>query len=704
MPNHLAWSPDGKRLAYIRTTITPGRVERGNPTAPIVTSEIWTLDAATADEKLLITRAQLTAALESQHPHATLGEEESAASRRRLQSFAWAPSGHALLLASLTGLYWFDLDTHAARTLASVKPDQEENLSSPQISPDGRQVSFIRNHTLTLVDVVTGASHTFTPAGTDDVFEGQPDWVYDHELGLHAAYWWSPDSSALAWIETDDRAVDKYAMRNAEGDEEPFAYPKPGKAIPAIHLFVQTLTAAKPTAINLGSDANVYIPLVTWLPDAKHLAIERLSRNQKTLDLLLADPSTGQSHTILTESDAYWINLADNLRFLKNSQRFLWSSERSGFRHLYLYDLSGRQLAQLTHGDWEVTSIDAVDEAAGAVYFTSTEASPLERQLYRVALKESAITRVTAAKGTHQVSFSLANQLYFDTWSDHATSPRQTLFHADGTKIASLSPPPDDLAAGQLSPVQFLTLKNHMGLELNAFVIKPPDFDPARKYPVLVYTAGGPGEQAVRDIWGGDIGLWFSFMAQKGYLVFALDNRGTAGRGHLFEEPIHLRFSGAELADLRDGVFYLDQQPWVDQARIGICGWGFGGFLTLHGMLDRPLLYKAGFAGAPISDWRFYDAVFTERYLEDPVKNQDGWLSSTPLENAANLRGSLLLAQATLDPQVHQENSLTLLDELLDNGRYADILLLADRPNLFEEQGTRQVLFQHLSDFFLKNL
>ncbi len=704
MPNHLAWSPDGTRLAYIRTTVTPGRIERGNPTAPIVTSEIWSLDAATAEEKLLVARAQLIAALDSQHPHATLGEEESAASRRRLQSFAWAPSGHALLLASLTGLYWFDLDTHAARTLVSVKPDDDGNLSSPQISPDGRQVSFIQHHTLNLVDVTTGASRAFSPAGTDDVFEGQPDWVYDHELGLHSAYCWSPDSSALAWIETDDRAVDKYAMRTAEGDEELLAYPKPGKAIPVVRLFVQPLTAAKPTAIDLGSDANVYIPLVTWLPDSKHVAIERLSRSQKTLELLLADSSTGQSHTILTETDAYWINLADNLRFLADSKRFLWSSERSGFRHLYLYDLSGRQLAQLTHGDWEVTSIDAVDEAAGAVYYSSTQASPLERQLYRVALKDSAVTRVSQTPGTHQVRFSPTRQLFLDTWSDHAAPPRQTLFHTGGAKIGSPSPLPEDLPASQLNTAQFFTLKNHMGLELNAFVIKPPDFDPAHKYPVLVYTAGGPGEQAVRDVWGGDIALWLSFMAEKGYVVFALDNRGTAGRGHLFEEPIHLRFSGAEIADLRDGILYLYRQPWVDQARIGICGWGFGGFLALHGMLDRPLLYKAGFAGAPVSDWRFYDAVFTERYLEDPVKNQDGWISSTPLENAANLRGSLLLAQATLDPQVHQENSLTLLDQLLDNGRYGDILLFADRHDLFEEQATRQVLFQHLTEFFLKNL
>jgi dipeptidyl-peptidase-4 len=244
----------------------------------------------------------------------------------------------------------------------------------------------------------------------------------------------------------------------------------------------------------------------------------------------------------------------------------------------------------------------------------------------------------------------------------------------------------------------------HTGENLNAWIIKPPDFDPARQYPVIFYVADGPGEQIVRDAWGGDASLWFALMAQKGYIVFALDTRGAAGRGHLFEEPIHLRFSGAEMADVRDGVKYLRSQPWIDKARIGICGWGYGGFLALHGMLDRPLLFKAGFAGSPISDWHLYDAVFSERYLDDPVRNQDGWLASSPLENAGNLKAPLLLAQATLDETVHFENSLMLLDDLLDKGKYADILLFADRHSLFEDRATRQVLFERLTDFFIRNL
>jgi dipeptidyl-peptidase-4 len=538
-----------------------------------------------------------------------------------------------------------------------------------------------------------------------DQREGEPDWIYSHELGLNSAYWWSPDSSSIAWLETDDRAVDRYSLRQSNGNERFLAYPKHGGVIPTVQLFVRNISDGLPRSINLGHNPDIYIPLVMWLPDGKHLAIERLDRSQKTLDLLISNAATGKSRIVLTERDAYWINLSNALYFFKGSSRFLWSSERSGYRHLYLYDLSGRLLTQITQGSWEVTSLDNVDEALGVVYFTATEESPLVRQLYRASLDGSASTRLSNQSGTHEVVFSPHGEVYLDTWSSHSTSAHIELLRTDGSMISRLnSNLPDDFAAIQLSLPSFFTVTTHMELGLNAWIIKPRDFDPAHHYPVILYVAGGPGEQIVRDMWGGDISLWFSLMAQKGYIVFAIDNRGSAGHGHLFEEPIHLRLSAAEMSDQRDGVQYLRSQPWVDQSRIGICGWGYGGFLVIHGMLDRPLLFKAGFAGSPITDWHLYDAAFAERYLGDPVRNQDGWLSSSPLENAKNLKAPLLLAQAMLDERIHTEHSLMLLDELLANGKYADLLLFPDRQDLFVDYDTRLILFQRLTDFFLKNL
>jgi dipeptidyl-peptidase 4 len=698
LPNHFTWSPDGKSLSFVHSTSASGRAPHST-----LTTEIWSIDATTGQQKPLISADELKVAFGLEHNHAPFGQSiEDAERSTRLQSYAWAPGGQALLLATAASLAWFDLDTHSSRTLVKGS----EILSTPEISPDGHFVSFIRDHALWIIDLPTGAVRSFTHEGNSDRREGEPDWVYSQELGLHSAYWWSPDSSSIAWIETDDRAVAKYALRRSDSDEQSIAYPKPGGVIPTVHIFVQSVSGGTPLPIDMGNDANVYIPLVQWLPDGKHLVIERLSRNQKSLDLLLADVTQGKSNVIITEKDAYWVNLGHELYFLKDSHRFLWSSERSGFRHLYLYDVSGRQLSQLTQGNWEVTSLVGVKEPANVAYFTSTEISPLERQLYRVNLDGTKSSRVTAEKGTHDLTLSPDGNTFFDTWSDHAAPARHELLRPDGSMIATLSDAKttDDLPPGQLSPVEFLAVKTHQGEDLNAWIIKPPDFNPAHQYPVILYIAGGPGEQIVRDAWGGDLSLWFSLMAQKGYIVFALDNRGSAGRGHLFEEPVHLRFSATEMADLRDGVQYLRSLPWIDKTRIGACGWGYGGFLTIHGMLDRPLLFKAGFAGSPITDWHLYDAVFTERYLEDPVRNQDGWLSSSPLENAKYFHGPLLLAQATLDEKVHLDNSLMLLDELLDKEKYADILLFPDRRDIFEDRGARLILFRRLTDFFVNNL
>jgi dipeptidyl-peptidase-4 len=699
LPANLAWSPSGKSLSFVRRTLRPGKDAHRS-----MAIEICSIDSATGVQKILVPDAELTAAFGGHHPHDTAAGRE-ADGANQLQDYAWAPDGHALLLATSVALAWFDLDAHSSRLILK----NQTGLSNPQISPDGRFVSFLQDHTLWLADAATGAAHALSPPGTSDLREGEPDWVYLHELGMQLVYWWSPDSSSLAWIETDDRAVAKYSLRSSDGDEHSIAYPKPGEAIPAIRLYVKAVSSRKLLQIDLGNDANVYIHRVQWLPDGKHLAIERLSRNQKTLDLLLADTATGKARVILAEKDAYWINLSNDLHFLKDSHRFLWTSESSGFRHLYLYDISGREPIQLTHGDWEVTSLVGVDETASTVYFTASQASTLERQLYRVNLDGTEMTRITREKGTHNPVLSPYGDLLLDTWSSLASPPSQELLRADGIRIASLGGnAPDDPVIlqfkKQLNSIEFLTLKTHLSTDMNVWMMKPPDFDAARKYPVIVYVAGGPGEQTVRDAWGGDISLWLASMAQNGYIVFAVDYRGSAGRGHLFEEPLHLRLSAAEMADLRDEVLYLRSQPWIDKTRIGICGWSYGGFLALHGMLDRPLLFKAGFAGFPITDWHLYDAVFAERYLEDPTRNQDGWLSSSPLENAKYLSAPLLLAQATLDESVHQENSWMLLDELLDRGKYADILLFPDRRDLFEDHGARLILFQRLTDFFLRNL
>jgi dipeptidyl-peptidase 4 len=407
----------------------------------------------------------------------------------------------------------------------------------------------------------------------------------------------------------------------------------------------------------------------------------------------------------LTEKDQYWINVSDDLYFFKDGKRFLWSSERDGYRHLYLYNIDGRQLARLTKGEWEVSGVEGVDEGKGIVYFRATEKSPLERHLYRVGLDGSGFTRVTKEDGTHVMSFAPGAAAFLDTYSNSKTPPRQDLLRGDGTRIAALNEnKTPELGEYHLSPVEFLTVKAHDGMPLNAMMIKPPDFNPAKKYPVLIFTYGGPHVQVVLNQWGGTNFLWHELMAQKGYIVFALDNRGSAGRGHLFEEPIHYRFGAMEMSDQRDGVQFLKEQGYVDASRIGIWGWSYGGHMTLHAMFSDPEEFKAGFAGGPVTNWRYYDTIYTERYIGLPAKNQESYESSSPIEGAERLKGKLLIAHGTGDDNVHYSNTLALIDDLIEAGKYVEVISLPGRGHGASDLPARRVMMRRVTQFFLDNL
>ena len=694
-PRDFRWNPAGTKVSFIATIAGPAI----RPRVP-AKLEIQGLDGETGKRSVLVSVADLTSVFGSE-PKRLPGEDaEDAVPHTLLLNYAWSPDGRSLLLATRESLGWFDLDAHTGRILFH----SDDDLSDAQISPDGRCVAFIRDHALWMTSIESGVPHLVSQAGSPDVREGEADWLYREELRIHSAYWWAPDSSSLAWMEIDDRKVDKYILRKSDGDGESIPFPKPGKHIPQIRLAVKSLKTATIHSIDLGGDPNVYIPMVRWLPNGKHIAFERLSRDQKKLELLIGDVVTGTSRVVVTEKDPYWINVNVDPYFLNDSKRFLWSSERTGFRHLYLYDITGHELAQLTKGEWEVSSVAGVDESKGCLYFISTKESAIERQLYKVNLDGSELSRLTQKHGTNDALLSPSGKMVWDQFSDHKTPTEFELLGMDGTEIAKLDTSDKNNSALLHSNTEYLTVKTHLGIELNASLTVPAEFNPEKQYPVIFFVAGGPGDQIVRDRWSGDIGMWQDSMTRQGYVIFSIDNRGTSGRGHLFEEPVHLRFSSQDMADVRDAVSYLHSQKWVDGTRIGICGFGYGGFLALHGMLDKPILYKAGFAGAPVSDWHFYDAFFAERYLEDPDRNQDGWLASSPVDNAKNLGAPLLIAQATLDERVHIENSLSLLDELLDNRKYADILLFADRRGLFDDRGARAILFQRMTEFFLKNL
>src|SRR5437588_4017253 len=436
----LVWTPDGKALSYFETKGSSKEAR----------TELWVMDAASGERRLLVASDKLESIL----PVDTSRPTQATGLGRRVPSqYQWAPDGAGILFQGPTALAWLDVKSQTGRTLVSGKA----TLADPKVSPDGRNVSFVRDHNLWLVNLADGKERAVTQGGTEEIRNGELDWVYPEELNIKTAHWWSPDSSAIAYLQMDERKVSQYPLvdfSSPSGEAEMERYPTAGGANPVVRVFVASLSGGKPRAVDTAAETDIYIPRVNWLPDSKHLAIQRLNRTQTILDLLLADTTTGKSTILLSDKDAYWINVSDDLRFLKDGKRFLWSSERSGYRHLYLYDFSVKQPLQLTKGDWEVSHVDAVDEAKGVVYFTAMEKSPLERHLYRVGLDGSGFTRITAEDGTHCVNFAPDRAIYVNTYSNASTPPRQDLYRRDGKKLATLN---ENKVAGldeyHLSPV-----------------------------------------------------------------------------------------------------------------------------------------------------------------------------------------------------------------------------------------------------------
>jgi len=697
------WSPDGKLLTYLDD----------NASGP----EIWAVDAATGQKRVLVDARHLRDVL---LPPASRGQQ-TGLGRVAPPRYLWAPGGQALLFISAKELFWYDLKAESAKKLLGEGKEatgEAADIDDAKISPDGRWVSFLREHDVWVVSSAGGTdARQLTRGGTEEVRNGELDWVYPEELDLGTAYWWAPDSSKIALLQLDERAVQKYPLV----DELPYApavteerFPEAGSPNPVARVGVVDVAGGDVRWMDTGSDVTVLLPRVAWLADSRRVAIERLNRVQNRMDLLFADAGSGKCESVLTEQDKYWINLSGNgfgpdasgnLYFLADGKRFVWSSERSGFRHLYLYDLAGKQLAQITRGNWEVADVARIDEQAQTIYFTSTQKSPIERQFYRVALSGGEPVELTHEQGTHGVSMAPDAKRFLDTYSTAMTPPQQRLYNADGSVVSTLEENKvAELESYRLQPEEFFTVPGADGTPLDAAMIKPTGFDASRKYPVIVMVYGGPHVQVVRDGWGYSTFLWNEMMAEKGFVIFMLDNRGSSGRGHNFETPIYHHFGSAELADQVAGAKWLSKQPYVDSSRVGIWGWSFGGYMTCEALLRAGDVFKAGFAGAPVTDWRRYDTIYTERYMGTPQDNADGYRDSSPVNFAAGLKGKLLIAHATGDDNVHFSNSVALEEKLVDAQKYAEFLIYADRGHGISDRPARLHVFNRVTQFFVENL
>ena len=583
----------------------------------------------------------------------------------------------ALVFEFAGDLYHYDVAAERAGRLTAT-PEAETEAS---LSPDGRLVAFVRGGNLIVVGVEHGREHALTTDGGDRIRNGRLDWVYQEEIygrGNFRGYWWSPDSSRIAYLRLDDRAVPTFTVLDHipyHPGVEHWEYPKAGDANPVVRLGIVRAAGGPTTWADLSGyrPSDPLVVDVDWTPDSARVVFQVQDREQTWLDLVLADPNGGSVETVLRETTEAWVNANGPPLWLADGS-FLWLSERSGWKHLYHVDRSGAVRRAVTSGEWEVRNVHGVDEAAGVVYFSGTERSPIGLDVYRVGLDGSGLRRLSEVPGTHGAVFNPGLTHYIDRWSDVSTPP-QVRVHATDGSVARV------VAAGEVAALrdydlpapEFLQVANRDGFEMEALMIRPTGFDPSRRYPVYQHVYGGPHVQRVRDAWSRET-LWWRLLAQRGVIVWVLDNSTASGKGAVSTWPVYQRFGELELRDQEDGLDWLVGQGYVDADRIGIEGWSYGGFLVSYA-LTHSRRWSMGIAGGSVTDWRDYDTIYTERYMRMPQHNPDGYRRSSPRFDAADLHGALLLVHGSMDENVHMQNTLQFALALQQAGKPFDMMI-----------------------------
>ena len=672
-------SPDGSRVTYLQGK--PSDKDR---------LDLWEYSIRDAQARVLVDSDLLAPGRE------TLSDEERNRRERQrtaalsgILEYSFAPSGKALLFPLGGDLYYYDLAKPAAEALTKIAHSQGF-ATDASVSPKGRYVAYVRDQNLFAYDLTKQKEKALTKDGRGPIKNGMAEFVAQEEMDRSTGYWWAPDDEHIAFARIDETPV-KVTQRFeiAADNVATFAqrYPAAGGANVSIRLGVTNVRSGATTWVDLGPDSDIYLARVNWLPDGKTIAIQRESRDQRRLDLLFADIATGKTRVVLTETSDSWIGLNDELTFLSKAREFVWVSARDGFPHLYLYDYDGRVLRRLTAGDWSVDdfrgrAIKAVDEAHRLLYFTATAKSPLERHLYSVSLDTqdpSKLNRITREEGLHSIVMPPDGSFYVDAFNSVDQPPQVGLHASDGALITYLmenrlnEQHPDAPYAADNSVPEFGTLAAGDGQQLHYRLFKPLHFDPKKRYPAIIDVYGGPGVQRVLNSWSGS--SFTQILTRAGYVVFQLDNRGTAFRGKAFQAPIHGKLGEVEVADQVVGARWLGSQAFVDPARIGVWGWSYGGYMTLMLMFKAPELFHAGISGAPVTDWTLYDTHYTERYLNKPRENEAGYEGSSVLPYAKDLKGGLLIIHGMADDNVLFLNSTKIFRRLQDLGKPFEVMV-----------------------------
>lgn len=597
--------------------------------------------------------------------------------------------------------------------------ETEEPEKSLNFSPDGKKLAYVRSNDLFIYDLDSRLEKQLTHDDSETLLNGTLSWVYWEEIfgRRDIGYWWSPDSTAIAFLQTDESPVGiAYFLdhRSIYPKLIEQRHPKTGTANPVVRVGVIELADGKTTWLGLSQDDYEYIIRVRWLPDSTKLSVQTMNRNQDRLDLYIADRSNGKATHALKEKNDNWINIHDDLHFLEDGKHFIWASERDGYNHLYLYTMDGKLVNQVTKGEWAIASsgggvywvrqaIAAIDEANNWIYFTSLKESSLERHLYRIRLDGTGLERLTMESGTHGISFSHDAKYYMDRYSDISTPPSLSLYKNDGTRMSTLAKSRVEIPKklGIQHP-EIFTILAEDGFPLPAQIYKPRDFDPNKKYPLILNVYGGPSAPQVSHSW--HAGYFEQILLRKGYLVASVDNRSATGISKTLENTILRNTMGeGELGDLVAAVKWFKDQPYIDPDRVGIWGWSGGGTFTLLAM-TRSQEFKAGIAVAPVTAWRYYDSIWAEALMKLPDENPEGYEKNDLNRYAKDLHGRLLIVHGTYDDNVHIQNIWVYVDELINANKMFDLMIYPMRKHGIADRAARVHLYTKMIEFWEKNL
>lgn len=588
-----------------------------------------------------------------------------------------------------------------------------EKISFGTFSPDASKIGYTHANDLYYQDFASGKRVRVTTDGKwNHIINGSTDWVYEEEFAFTRGFFWSVDGRKIAFYRFDESEVREMVMP-MYGDLYPdpykFKYPKAGEANAVVELFIYHVDGGKKVSVDIGKEKDQYIPRIKWTKSPDKLAVMRMNRLQNKCDVLLVEAGTGSSEVILTEQEKEYIDEVSDEKwmFLDNGSEFIWQSEADGQNHLYLYGMDGQQIRQITKGDWSVTDIAAVDEADGVIYYMSTEVSPLERHLYSISLEGKKKKQLTQSSGWHSVKFSSNNSYYMDTYSSIDSPGGAGLYDKKGKEKESLEDNKrlkNIMAGYNLSQPEFFQFKTSDNVSLEGWMIKPPAFDASKKYPVMMYVYGGPGSQTVKNQFGSFNYFWHQMLAQQGYIVVSVDGRGTGGRGEEFKKVTYGQLGKLEAEDQVASAKYLAGLDYVDGDRIGIWGWSFGGYMSSLVLTKGGGVFKLGIAVAPVTSWRYYDTIYTERYLKTPQLNPNGYDENSPIEFASQLKGSYLVVHGTADDNVHYQNSIDWVDALVNANKPFDMAFYPNKNHGIFGGPTRYHLYKKMTDFITDNL